>query len=174
MKYEEWNEIYHKKKIINVIELLDKKEIETIKKLGIEILDKTYSEYEFDKLRMKIIKYYKDDTMDEQELSMVVPLEDTGVDREEYNKLVEKFEEIEKQIERTNINEPNKYEKILIALIETMLNQKEDIFPYSKITEILDLNLLETQNFNKEMYKLRYEKDKINKIKDIIFKYELY
>ena len=35
--------------------------------------------------------------MDEEDLAIVVPLEGTGVNRDEYNTLLEKFEKIEKK-----------------------------------------------------------------------------
>lgn len=98
-RFKEWDEKYHTKEFVDVMKYLTNNDKKILKKLGITVKEQIYIEYEFDTLKMELIKYYKDNTMDEEDLSIVVPLEGTGVSREEYNKLFGKFEKIEKEYE---------------------------------------------------------------------------
>lgn len=55
--YEIWNEQYHNKKIIKLINYLTDDEINILDKLGINIEDKKYTEYEFDIIKQKLNEY---------------------------------------------------------------------------------------------------------------------
>lgn len=94
MDNDEWRIAYHKKPIINFIKDLSSKDLEIFEKLGIKIEDKTYTEYEFDDFDDELLKYYIDESMDKEELAEAKPLEGTGVSREEYNYILEKFDKI--------------------------------------------------------------------------------
>jgi len=90
--YETWHERYMKKEIINIKENLDSNDIEILSKLGINIEDRLYTEYEFEIIDGELLKYYLSDDMDEEEKKESVPLDGTGVSREEYNWVLKKFE----------------------------------------------------------------------------------
>lgn len=94
MNFEEWSEKYHNKEIMDLKKYLTEKEIETIKKLGIDIKDKIYTEYEIEVLDMKLLAYYKSNDMDSEDLKMSKSLYGTGVSRKEYNKILDKVNEI--------------------------------------------------------------------------------
>ena len=89
-KYEQ----YCNKEIVDLKQYFSKEDFEILKKLGIEVKDKIYTEREFEVLDGEYILYYYEDEMDEEEKADSKPLENTGVTREEYNKLLEKFHKI--------------------------------------------------------------------------------
>ena len=91
--FNEWREKYEKKEIVNIHVEFTIDELELLKKLGIEIKEKIYTEREFEELDMEVIKYYYENDMTEEEKKETVSLPD-GVTREEYNKLVNKIHEI--------------------------------------------------------------------------------
>ena len=97
MSFEQWDEIYRNKKIIYIIEEFDESELETLKRLGIIIEDKVYTEYEFECLKLELGKYYIDDNMDEEDWECVEPLEDKNVSREDYNRVKNKFDELDEK-----------------------------------------------------------------------------
>lgn len=92
MDFDTWHERYKNKEIINIREHLDSNDIEILNKLGINIEDRLYTCYEFDIIDGELIKYYLSDDMDEDEKKESVPLDGTGVSREEYNWVLRKFE----------------------------------------------------------------------------------
>ena len=102
MDFDTWHERYKNKEIINIREHLDSNDIEILNKLGINIEDRLYTCYEFDIIDGELIKYYLSDDMDEDEKKESVPLDGTGVSREEYNWVLRKFE-----IMQTTINYNN-------------------------------------------------------------------
>ena len=67
-------------------------------KLRISIKDKIYTEREFEEIDGDYILYYYEDGMEEgmseEEKSGIKSLENTGVSREEYNRLLDKFHKI--------------------------------------------------------------------------------
>lgn len=92
MKINEWIFKYHNEKIINLKEDLMLKEIELIEQLGIIIENKTYTKYEYDLLKMRLIEYYKDEDMSKEELTYIKSLENKCVNIEEYYNLVLTFD----------------------------------------------------------------------------------
>lgn len=93
--FEEWHEKYLNYEYIDLKKYFNESDIEIINKLGLEVKDKLYTNYEFDILNGDYIMYYYDEEeMDEEELKETKSLEGTGVSREEYNDLLKKFEEI--------------------------------------------------------------------------------
>ena len=91
--YDKWKEKYQNVEIVDLRENLNDTELDTISKLGIELKDKVYTQYEFDALEMKILDYYIDDELDNEVKEFLKELP-SEVSREEYNRLVEKIEEI--------------------------------------------------------------------------------
>lgn len=92
-RLDEWRERYENKEIVNIKNEFTNNELELLQKLGIELMDKLYTERDFEILDMKVISYYYDDTMSDDEKAECIPLP-KGVSREEYNKLTDKIHEI--------------------------------------------------------------------------------
>lgn len=90
----DWKERYYNKRNIDVMKFLNSNDIELLNKLGITVKSKLYSNYEFDIIEGLLIRYYIDQDMSEEELAESKTLEGTGVTREQYNLLIEKFEKI--------------------------------------------------------------------------------
>ena len=93
LRLDEWKERYENKEIVNIKNEFTINELELLQKLGVELIDKLYTEREFEILDMKVISYYYDDTMSDEEKAECIPLPE-GVSREEYNKLTDKIHEI--------------------------------------------------------------------------------
>lgn len=85
--------IYYKK-IINLYDELNEKDIGILKKLGIRIENKIYTEREFEVMMMKALRYYRNKDMTNEELKYVKPLILTRVSKKNYNYIIEKFENI--------------------------------------------------------------------------------
>ena len=98
MKFKEWQKNYHEKEIIKLKKELTNKEQEIIESLGIKLKNKIYTEYEYESLKINLIKYYKNDDMDKEELDNVKPLVN-GINRDEYNELLKKFDKLDKKYE---------------------------------------------------------------------------
>lgn len=90
MDYKGWLEKYRTKKILDLKKLLTDDEIELLKKLGLEIEDKIYTEQEFDLIDDELCSYYREDGYTEEELAVTKDLP-KDISFEEYNKLLEKF-----------------------------------------------------------------------------------
>lgn len=94
MNYEEWHKEYLEKKIGNPKKELDEKDVLILKKLGIEIKDKEYTEYELEVLTIDVGAYYRDETMNEFDLECTKDLKSTGVTKEEYTHIQDKVDSI--------------------------------------------------------------------------------
>ena len=55
--YEEWNDKYHNRKIINLIDYLNDNDMNILNKLGISVEDKEYTEYELDIIKQELNQY---------------------------------------------------------------------------------------------------------------------
>jgi hypothetical protein len=96
--YEEWSKKYHNEEFIDLMKSLNDNDIIILNKLGIEVKDKIYTNYEFDLIEGELLRYYRnEDEMDEEELKFCKSLEGTGVKREEYNNVLEKFNKISEE-----------------------------------------------------------------------------
>lgn len=93
-EFKEWHEKYCNDEVVDLKKYFTQEDFEIIKKLGIEILDKIYTEREFEVLDGEYILYYYEDNMTDEEKADTKSLEGTGVSREEYNTLLKKFEQI--------------------------------------------------------------------------------
>lgn len=95
-EYKEWDEKYHNLEVIDVKKHLSSKDIKTLKKLGIKVKNKIYTEYEFECLTMDLLAYYDDPEMDlsEEEKEFQKSLDGTNVSREEYNEVLNKVQKI--------------------------------------------------------------------------------
>lgn len=93
LRLDEWKERYENKEIVNIKNEFTNNELELLQKLGVELMDKLYTERDFEMLDMKVISYYYDDTMTDEEKEECIPLPN-GVTREDYNLLVDKIHQI--------------------------------------------------------------------------------
>lgn len=93
----EWSIHYHKDEKYDLFKIFNEKEIKIIKQLKIQIQNKIYTEYELDILEMDVLEYYKDEEEDDPEiLSYVKELSDVGVSQEDYEKILDKLNQIKK------------------------------------------------------------------------------
>lgn len=94
--YEKWKEKYYNKKYIEIEKYLTEFDFDIITKLGIEIEKKIYTEHEFEVLNMNLLEYYDDpeEDLSEEEKQYQKSLEGTNVSREDYNKVLDKINEI--------------------------------------------------------------------------------
>lgn len=93
-EYKKWYEEYSTVEKVDLKKYFTSQDFEILKKLGIEVKDKIYTEREFEELDSEYILFYYDDNMAEEEKSETKSLENTGVTREEYNKILDKFHKI--------------------------------------------------------------------------------
>lgn len=93
-EYKKWYEEYSTIEKVNLKKYFTSQDLEILKKLGIEVKDKIYTEREFEELDSEYILFYYEDNMTEQEKSETKSLENTGVTRKEYNNLLDKFHKI--------------------------------------------------------------------------------
>lgn len=98
--YEEWNDKYHNKKIIKLINYLNDDEINILNKLGINIENREYTEYEFDILKQELNKYDNrfeieeyDETIKKDLRKMRKSLNKTDVSNETLYRLKDKLED---------------------------------------------------------------------------------
>ena len=94
MNYEEWHKEYMEKKIINLKNELNEKDIEVLSKLDIEVQDKIYTQYDFEIFMINVGAYDRDDTMSELDLEYTKDLNSTVVSRKEYKKMQDKVDKI--------------------------------------------------------------------------------
>ena len=95
-EYKEWDEKYHNLEIVDVKKYLTLSNRKILKKLGIKVKNKIYTEYELECLTMDLLAYYDDPEMDlsEEEMSFQKSLDGTGVSREEYNEVLNEIRKI--------------------------------------------------------------------------------
>jgi len=92
--YEKWKDKYYNKKVVNIKECLNENDIDTLKKLKVEVEDKIYTENEWEILYLAVLEYYDSTELSDEEKKMQKTLEGTGINREQYNYLLEKINNI--------------------------------------------------------------------------------
>lgn len=90
-------EKYHNEPVVDVMKELSQTSIEIIRKLGIEVEDKIYTEGEFDDLEGKVFEYYIYEEMTEEDKSYVKSLKGTCVTNEDVDKVIREMYEISKK-----------------------------------------------------------------------------
>lgn len=86
--YEEWNEKYHNVKFIDLFMYFSTEQKDLLKKFGIILEEKLYTEFEFDVIYEKLILFYKnEEEMDEYELNECEELPN-GIDRAQFDELL--------------------------------------------------------------------------------------
>ena len=95
-QHQEWREKYYNLEIININDYFTQTDKKIFEKLGIELKDKIYTEFECECLYIDFLKYYDDPENDlsEEERIYQKSLDGTGVTREEYNEVLKKIEKI--------------------------------------------------------------------------------
>ena len=96
---EGWRDMYMNKEIVDLKKYFTNEEFDLFRKLGIEIKDKIYTEYEIELINNSLYDYYYSEDMSEDEKKQVKSLEETGVTREQYNNLLNKIEQINEEYE---------------------------------------------------------------------------
>lgn len=95
MGFKEWYKEYVFKEIINLYDEFNEKDRNILKKLGIKIeKDKIYTESEFETIRMKALRYYRDKDMSIEELKYAKILKFTKVSKKDYYYIIEKLENL--------------------------------------------------------------------------------
>ena len=97
IEFGRWKEKYYNLPVVDVMHELSEKTIEVIKKLGIELKEKVYTEYEFDVLEMNISDYYIFEGMTEEELSYIKSLEGTGLTNNDIEEALHEIYKISKE-----------------------------------------------------------------------------
>lgn len=92
--FDNWQKEYYEKEIVDLTRELNKKDIKILKKLGIKVQNKKYTEHEFEDILIRLGAYYKDENMTPNDLKYVKPLNKTKVTEEEYNYISEKMDNI--------------------------------------------------------------------------------
>ena len=94
--YEKWKEKYYNKKYIEIEKYLTEFDFDILTKLGIIVEKKIYTEHEFEVLNMSLLEYYDDpeEDLSEEEKQYQKSLEGTNVSRENYNKVLDRINEI--------------------------------------------------------------------------------
>lgn len=97
--YDAWQIVYHKNLMVDLLKYLNEEDVRIINKLGYEVENKVYTEYEYDSLKGDIAKYYIDDEMEEREVAETMPLPEE-ITRDTYNNLLKKFDEIDRRYKK--------------------------------------------------------------------------
>ena len=94
--YEKWKEKYYNKKYIEIEKYLTEFDFDILTKLGIRAEKKIYTEHKFEVLNMNLLEYYDDpeEDLSEEEKQYQKSLEGTNVSREDYNKVLDRINEI--------------------------------------------------------------------------------
>lgn len=94
--YEKWKDKYYNKKYIEIEKYLTEDDFDIFNKLGIKVEKKIYTEHDFEVLNMDLLAYYDDpeEDLSEEEKQFQKSLDGTNVSREDYNKLLEKINEM--------------------------------------------------------------------------------
>lgn len=97
VEFDKWYEKYTTSELIDLKKYFSKEDFEILRKLNIKIKNKIYTEQEFEILDMKLIAYYKNEKeMTKEELKEIKELPE-NVKRDDYNKLLDKINEISKE-----------------------------------------------------------------------------
>lgn len=98
MSFEEWQKKYWEYEFIELNKYLTKYDYNILNMLDISVKNKTYTEFEYENLKLELAKYYKDDnmTVDEMTEEGIIDLTEKGVSKNDYDNLISKFEKIDK------------------------------------------------------------------------------
>ena len=92
VNYEDWKNEYYKKEKVDLKKYLLENNYEVIKKLGIEVLNKIYTESEFENLYSNVLSFYNEENDNSEDA-----LGNLGVSQEEYEELLNKLDRINEE-----------------------------------------------------------------------------
>ncbi len=94
VEYENWRQKYFNKELVDFSKYLDKEDIQILEKLGIEIENRMYTEYDFDMIEQNLLKYYKniEKLQNNDEKCTKILINEVTV--EQYKNIVQKFSKI--------------------------------------------------------------------------------
>lgn len=90
-----WMKQYRTQKKVDFSIYLNKQDLRILRKFGIEIKDKKYTEYEFSLIDEIIFLYYRENNERNEKYN----IEDIGVTQEEYDQILTKFMQISNDYE---------------------------------------------------------------------------
>ena len=99
-EYNNWDKKYHTLEYIDLFSIFNEEERATLGKLGIEIKNKKYTEYEYELIQTEL-NYYMD--IDEEDPEVVKSLESTRKNIEDRGVTQEEFDNIINKIDSLNI-----------------------------------------------------------------------
>ena len=98
-EYNNWDKKYHTLEHIDLYAVFDEDERATLNKLGIEIKNREYTEYEFELIMMELGYYMEIDENDPNVVETLKPtrkyIADKGVTKEEFDKIINKIDNID-------------------------------------------------------------------------------
>ena len=92
--FDKWHDIYCNIGLINLNELLNNEDKDTLKRLGYDVDEKLYTKRDFDHWLGNFISDYYIDFENKDETIPRKKLEETTVTRERYNELLKKLQKI--------------------------------------------------------------------------------
>ena len=92
--FDKWYEKYSTMNVVDLKKYLSKEDFVLLKELKIDVKNKLYTEQEFDLVNMNLLVYYKSEDENEKSSNKELP---KTVKQEDYNKLLEKFNNISKK-----------------------------------------------------------------------------
>lgn len=97
-EYNNWDKKYHTLEYINLYSVFNEEEKAILSKLGIEIKNKKYTEYEFELIQIELGYYIEIDEKDQKIVETLKStrksLSDKDVSQEEFNKIIDKIDSL--------------------------------------------------------------------------------
>lgn len=97
-EYNNWDKKYHTLEYIDLYSIFNEEERATLGKLGIEIKNKKYTEYEYELIQRELYNYMDIDEEDPEVVEMLKStrknIADKGVIQEEFDKLIKKIDSL--------------------------------------------------------------------------------
>ena len=90
-QFESVNKKYYRSNIYDLYNVYSAQEREILKRLEIDLHSELYTEFEVTGILEKLLRYYKDDKMNEEQLKNAKSLEEKQVSKEEYDLLLQKL-----------------------------------------------------------------------------------
>ncbi len=94
LEYENWTQKYFNEKIVDFSKYLNKEDMQILEKLGIEIENRIYTEYEFDMIEQNLLKYYKSIEKLQNNDTKCTKMLINEITIEQYNNILQKFSKI--------------------------------------------------------------------------------
>ncbi len=97
-EYNNWDKKYHTLEYIDLYSIFNEEERATLGKLGIELKNKKYTEYEYELIQRELYNYMDIDEEDPEVVEMLKTtrknIADKGVIQEEFDKLIKKIDSL--------------------------------------------------------------------------------